>query len=359
MAERGDTVSLAIGGQLHEGWTSVEVTRAIDTMAGAFKLELAERWPGQPARFELQAGAACAVMAGGETLITGYIDRLETELAGEDHVLRISGRDKAGDLIDCAAIHKPGSWRDTAIETIAAELVKPFGISVAARAPTGARLKRFALQPGETVQAAIERLCRFRGLLAISDAQGNIVLTSPGRGAAVETLTEGANILACSAEHDTSERFSEYLVKGQASGDDEAHGKTVSQPSAVARDPGMTRHRPLMIVAEEQATLDNLEARAKWEAVTRAGRAQPGRVRIAGWRRPDGQLRAPDTIVTLDAPSMFMAGPMLVESVTLSLGEGGTTSRLSIVPPEAWSQLAVPETAAPSRVGKAKREGGT
>lgn len=347
-----DDVTLSVGGQRHDGWTSISVTRAIDGLCGGFTLGLAERWADQPTRFVLEAGAACTVQIGGETLISGYIDSLEPSIDPESHGITISGRDRAGDLIDCSAIAKPGSWRDTSIEAIAGELARPFGITVSAMASTGPKLRRFALQQGETVQAAIERLCRFAGLLAVSNAAGNVELIQPSRGAAVETFVQGGNILASSARHDVSGRFSEYLVKGQSAGDDHAHGATVAQPSGTAGDPAIMRHRPLLVIAEEQTTIANAGVRARWEASTRAGRGQSATLTVPGWRRPDGRLRACNTIVRVTSEWLFIDGPMLVQAVTFVKDGRGTVSELSLVPPEAWSQLAVSETAAPSRVGK-------
>lgn len=352
MAEASETVTLTVGGERHEGWTSVEIERAIDTLTGSFSLSLTERWADRPVAFLLEAGAACTVAIAGETIITGWIDRLAPSIDGNSHAISISGRDRAGDLVDCSAIATPGSWRNVKLETIAAELAAPFGITVTAKADTGPAIRRFAIQQGESVQAAIERLCRFAGLLAISTAKGDVELIVPATGAPVETFEEGKTILAASAAHDVTGRFSDYLIKGQASGDDEASGKTVAGPKGEARDPGIKRHRPLLVIAEEQATLANLEKRAKWEASTRAGRAQPVTVTAPGWRGPDGKLRDRNTIISLIAPSMFASGKMLVQSVKYSLDEGGTTSQLVLVPPAAWSQLAVPESAQASRIGK-------
>lgn len=151
MAEASETVTLTVGGRRHDGWTSVGVTRAIDTLCGEFTLGLTEGWADRPAAFDLEAGAACTVAVAGETVITGYIDRLSPSIDANGHAIEISGRDRAGDLIDCSAIAKPGSWSNTSIEAIASELAKPFGITVTAKASTGPKLKRFALQQSESV----------------------------------------------------------------------------------------------------------------------------------------------------------------------------------------------------------------
>src|SRR3546814_10159749 len=89
---------------------------------------------------------------------------------------------------------------------------------------------------------------------------------------------QGKNILVADGGHVLSERFSQYVLKGQASGDDEVNGRAASAPSAEAKDPAVTRYRPMLIIGEDQSDIASLKKRAEWEATTRAGRAQQARV---------------------------------------------------------------------------------
>lgn len=347
-------VDLVIDGIGYAGWTGVRITRALDTLCGEFELQLTDRERAGDVAFALKAGAACAVKVDDEVLISGWIDRLDGAIGASDHSITVSGRDRAGDLVDCSAIAKPGSWTNATMEAIAAELAKPFGIAVTAKASTGAHIRKFAIQQGESVQSAIERLARYRGLLAVSTSTGDIELITPAQGEPVAELVQGKNILQAGGGHDVSGRFSRYLLKGQASGDDEVHGRAASAPSAEAHDPAITRYRPLLIVGEEQSDIASLRKRALWEASTRAGRAQEARITVQGWRRPDGKLWTPNTIVSLVAPALFMDGRMLVVSATLAKDERGTIADLVVSPPAAFSQLAIPEDADASAVKRKK-----
>lgn len=349
-----EAVTLTIAGQRHDGWKSIRITRAIDSMCGEFQLGLADRWADQPSRFALEAGAACSVQVAGETVLTGYIDQLLPTIEAESHGIAIVGRDRAADLVDCSAVHVPGSWKNIGIAAIAAELAKPFGISVVTKAPTGPALRKFALQQGETVQAAIERLCRFAGLLAVSTADGTVEMVAPAESAPVAAIVDGVNLLSGEATHDVSQRFSTYIVKGQASGDDHANGKTVAQPTGRATDPAVKRYRPLIVVAEEQSTTANSAVRARWEASTRAGRGQSAVIVVPGWRDDAGRLFAAGSTVSVTSARLFIDGMMLVQAVTFVLDERGTVAELVVTPPSAWSQLAIPEKAEASRVRRHK-----
>jgi prophage tail gpP-like protein len=356
MAEAGaDQVELTIGGRVFGGWKSISIESDLDTLADSFELGVTERWAGQPDRWAIEAGAAAKVLIGGEVVIDGYVDVLESQFADSSHSITVSGRSRAADLIDCSAIAKPGSWRNRKIEAIAAELAKPFGITVTAKASTGAALKAFALQPGETVADALGRMLQMRGLLAISNPRGEIEIVTPDSGVQVARIEQGKQPLQITGHHTVRDRFSTYIVKGQAAGDDEANGKTVAAVKAEAKDPAVTRYRPMMIIAEDQADSASADKRAKWEATVRAGRAQGVEIILPGWRTADGKLWQRIDRVQLAAASAWIDDELMIVGVTFSLDDGGRRTELRLIRKEAYSPLAVPEKAEASKIRKRKK----
>jgi prophage tail gpP-like protein len=337
-------VALEIGGTGYLGWTQISIERAIDAMVGNFELTLsakdktgAEDWP-------IDDGASCRVLLGGEVLITGYVDSVNRTIADEDRGITVRGRDKAADLVDCSAIHKPGSWKNKTLEAIARELAKPFGIEIRITGNTGAPFKKFALQQGETVFAAIDRMARYRGLVAYSPGDGTVLIGNPDTGRRAGRIEEGVNVKSADATRDTSERFSQYIVKGQAAGDDDRHGKTVSQVKGEARDGEIARYRPLLVIGEEQTDSASAAKRANWEASVRSGRGKPLTVTVPGWLTDEGTVWAPGTRAAVKIPSCKVEGDLLIERVVITRGaEEGTVTELGLVPPEAWTQLAEPE----------------
>lgn len=347
-----DDVTLTVGGMVFGGWTDVEVATGIEAVSSSFRIGVTERWPGHPDRWVIQAGAPAVVAIGGEPVITGYIDKLDAELDSESHHITVSGRSKSADLVDCAALNSPGSWKNRSLEAIANEIASPFGVTVTAEASTGAPFKSFALQQGETAWEAIERMLKQRALLGITDARGNIRLVTPKPGAASVTISEGREIRSLSATHDVSERFSKIVVKGQAAGDDHANGKAVAGPKGEASDPAIGRYRPLIVMAEDQVTLTSLAVRAKFEVNVRAARAQSAVVTLDGWRQPGGKLWAAMQLANLDAPSGWIKDVMMVASVTYRLDEKGKRTEIKYGRPEAYAQVPVPNDAKASSITK-------
>ena len=64
-------------------------------------------------------------------------------------------------------------------DRIVQALVQPYGISVAVETDIGAPFRKFRIDEGETVFEAVERACRFRAVLPLSDGAGNLILGSP------------------------------------------------------------------------------------------------------------------------------------------------------------------------------------
>lgn len=337
-----EKVELAIAGLLYSGWTDVSVERSLDAMTGRFSVAVAWKDDASASALAIVPDDRCQLRIAGETVIDGWVDAVMPQASGEDHSITIIGRDRTGDLADCAAIAKPGSWRKVKLEAIAAELAKPFGIKVTAKVSTGAPIAKFALQQGETVHAAIERLARFRGLLLVVAPGGELEITEPTKDAPIATLEWGKNIKAVGGTYDHSQRFSDYIVKGQSSGDNDKNGKTVSQIRAEAKDGGVKRYRPTLIIAEDQSDRASAKKRAAWEAGVRAGRSQSIEIDVLGWRVPGGgPLWRPNVRVRVVCPPAMVADQvMLVAGVRLSKGEQGTIATLTCNPREAWQQLA-------------------
>lgn len=328
-----EPVSLHIAGQRFDGWKEIVVQRSLETLSGSFSLAMTDRWAGQPSRWNIEAGQACKVLIGNDLVLTGYIDRATYTVTGSRRSISISGRDLTADLIDCSADFRPGSWTGRRLEQIVADLIKPFGLTSRALAPTGAVFAKFAVQPGEAVFDTISRLCRQRGLLAITNPAGELLLTRPGKTAAGYSLELPGNIEEISFDNDAAERFSDYVLKGYGPGGDAA----VSRPKATATDGGISRHRPLVIINDELSSVAGLTERAKWEASVRAARGQQVQVLVSGWRAPGGALYDIDQLVSVYAPLAGVDNSLLVSGVAYSLGPQGSRTSLTCVRKEAFS----------------------
>jgi prophage tail gpP-like protein len=354
LAKGTTRVTLGIGETLWDGWTELEITRSIDRIAGAFALGLTERWPGQSERRKIQMGMACKVAVDGEVLITGWIDDVEINYDAMSHQVIVRGRDRTGDLFDCAAIQRPFEMSGLKLDEIARRLCAPFGIPVRAEVDMGRPIPRFAIQPGETVFDAIERGCRARAVLPVADGLGGLVLTRAGmRGEAAARLQLGGdkgNIKGGSTTLSMKELFSEYVVMGAAAAPsalglvfgpnpDAPDGPGVA-PSARIRDPSVTRYRPTVVLAEMEGTSVTLRQRAEWQRAVAVGKSVKAIRTVQDWRagkqlwHPNTSTRVTDEFANLEDEPMLIAGTRMMLSEST-----GTLTELTLALPDAYALI--------------------
>ena len=340
MTEKSNQCELLVGGQVHGGWTRVEIQRSIEQIAGGFNIGLTTRWPGVGVPIGLREGLPCEVRLGGDTVINGYIDTVELDLTDSRSVVRVEGRDKTGDLVDCSAIHKTGQWRGATLAQIVTDIAAPFGISVKVDADLGEAFKRFALEDGEHAFDAIERACRLRAVMVTSTPAGHLLLTKAGSISAGVVLKEGLNIKSISASHSWRERHSQIIVKAQVPGDDDENGVQAAHLKTAAADAEVNRYRPLIVMAEHGTSSKSLADRARWEALVRMGRGKRGQCTVVGWRTgTDGQsgpLWQPNTLVRIESERMNLAQEMLIVGCCYSLSDEGTLTDLTFARREAF-----------------------
>lgn len=337
-------VVLTINARKYDGWIDVRIHRGIEQLSGMFVLTVSERWPGSAEPWPITPGDACTVTVDGITVITGHVDDVQPQFDAGEHRLQIAGRDAAGDLVDCSAANTPGRWENRTLTQIVVDLCKPFKINVKAQIDVGARFKSFALQPGETVYEAIERLCRFRGVLPVSDGLGNLVITGPGTVRSPVRLMQGENILAASGLLSWRDRHSQYIVKGCDSGFDTSTPEQNAGPKGTATDPNVNRHRPLIVIAEGPASSDKLKKRALWEAAVRRGRSGRAMITVHGWTHPKG-VWSPNHLVNVYCPWLRINGDMIITSVVLLRDKDGTRTDLEICRPDGLKLITIEEEA--------------
>lgn len=332
-----EALSLTVDGADYGGWTSCSVTRTMEAAAGSFSVDITERWPGQDEERPIRAGSQCAVLVSGETLITGYVDDVMVSYSASDHSVSISGRDAACDLVDSSA--DSGEWHGVALERIVAEIAKPFGLRVAIETGTGAVFEKFRIQPGESAWEAIERACRMRGLLCMSDGIGNIVLARTSTEKPVAIIRGGGKgtILSGSATYSMRDRYSAYMIKGQRPGTDDDAPENAAHGLASVTDPEVRRYRPKVLIAEDNGDSGSLRARADWEAKVARGRSRTASLQLQGWRDANGVLWRPNRVVTVVCDWMRIDQDMLVSSVRLMQGDDGTTASLDLVHPDTFA----------------------
>jgi prophage tail gpP-like protein len=334
-----DDLALLVNGKRYAGWTSISVTRSIESFAGSFALTVSERWADQEQPWPIREEDACRVELDGQILIDGYVDRRRPVLGAREKSLEVSGRDKAAALVDCSAVLSSWSFKRKNIRDIARILGEPFGVtvSVAPGVTIPEPIKKVAVSPGEKAYEVIARVAAASGVLVVSDAAGGLVITQSGTTRA-EAIVEGVNLLAGSPEVTADERFYRYIVASQSPGSDDTFGDS-TRIRAEAIDEGVRRTDRVLLIREQQGiSTAYARRRADWYARVRAGQSTAVSISVAGWRQSNGDLWPVNALVAVKSPWLALDGDLLIAQTTFAIANGGgEVTTMQLVRPDAFA----------------------
>lgn len=377
VAHVGGRVTLQVAGRKLVRWTSMRTARDLKEIAGSFQLEyldsarnraagglLTGADPGLPA---IAAGMPVTLLIDEEPVLVGYIDDLDLEWDGLTlRRAQIVGRDKTGDLVDCAAAPEgPAEFRNLTLLQIAQKICAPFGIRVRADVDIGAAFDRLAINPHETALATLEKAARQRTVLLVSDGTGGLLLTRGGTSRAPSPLRVGELVQHVRYHDSWRGRFSDTYVKGQTDGHRKrgAAAATLShtvvpfapgpppdlpktsEASTVlmtghARDPEITRYRPHVRTTRTQSGMSTTQEQAEWAVRVARGMGQNLIFQVLDWRAgPDKALWRPNQLSAVYEPYSGTDKDMLIAGVSYLLGPDGLKTELRLVGPTAFDRI--------------------
>lgn len=345
----GDTLTLLVGGKSWEGWQRVAVSRAVDSIPANFDIQVTEKYP-NVSNADIKPGDACQVKIGGDLVITGYIDRYNAGITARDHTVRISGRSKSADLVDCAAFF--GDKDNPSYQTmggttlsIIQQLAKPYGVNVQSEAGDGIQIPQFNINLGETAWEIIDRLTRYSSLIAYDMPDGSLMLAQAGSEKMASGFVQGVNIETAFVTFTMDERFSIYegFMTSQLGLTSEDGGHVPK--GEIATDPGVPRFRKKIIISEQ--IMNNgkpvIAARVQWEANRRAARSTAATIAADSWRDTAGALWAPNHLAPINLPVLKEPNATwCIGSVTYTRDEGGRHANVVMMPKEAFQPEPTP-----------------
>jgi prophage tail gpP-like protein len=325
-------ITVLVNGLVYEGWLQSEVERNLEAVCGTFSIPVS-LVPGKPPA--IARGNQVVVRIGDTPVITGFIVACDPFYRKADCGLRITGRDRTGDLVRCTAIHKGGQWRNATVERICQDLLAPFGIEVKKETDIGAPIADFKLSHGETVVDAISRAARLRAILVTRDDLGRLLLTKAGLLRFDGVIRRGQNVISMQGIGSDEQRHSDYFVYGQQN--TIADFETARSLKAHAADKEITRYLPLVINADGNTTAADLQTLADHTLRVRRGHAMGFKYVVEGWTfkgKPwplNQRVPIYDDIAGLDGDEWLICGV----KQTVDLKEGDVTE-LTVRPIEAY-----------------------
>jgi prophage tail gpP-like protein len=331
---RKDAATFYVNNKVFDGFKNIKIARNMMSLTGTFNITITDKWQVDQEDFEIKPGDRIHCHLGKTALFEGYVDKLSLSLSASSRNITIQGRDKTQDLVDCS-ITTISELNDLDFTGIATELCKPFSIKVLPQVSVGAKFPKFSVRQGETPFEALDRAAKERQLILLSSTHGNLVVEKRGNKRAVTELIEGVNVLSASANFDNTQRFSEYVIKGQSTGI-LGTPKDATQNKGSAKDSGVTRYRPTLIISENAVDNDGAQKRAEFESTFRIAKAAKVNVVVVGWKQKDGSLWDVNQLVQIDIKSIGINGQMLIERVKFDQSENGRRVEMELIRPDAF-----------------------
>ncbi len=349
---RAHDIRLVVEGVEYLDIVSATLTRGLSMIADGLTLVFTDKWmraaSQEPLPFELFDPVEFTV--DGEVALTGYIAALPRSRPYSGP-MRFSMRvqSKAAHLVDCDHAGKKRVWKDADVLTIASDICEAFEIEVTTLlADLGPPLASFAAKVGEKACALIQRALKKRGLYAVSKPDGSLGIVEASS-ARYKTSFVGprdpsreSNVLSIDVQEDGASLFSEYIVLGQSQRLPDWTDDGPGGSFAVATDPSVPVHRPLVLTDDSQGKKKDLDYRANWEMKARAGRSRGISLMVSGamW---DDKLIRPNLVMSVSESAMDVTGDFLAEMVVITFdANAGTSTKIDAAPPEAFIRESKP-----------------
>ncbi len=374
------SIWLKVNGQIFDQWTNANVTRDLKDFSGSFSFELRDYSrsistfqfsSSSNAVFALKPGMEAEVYVEGQIVLKGYIETVSPDIDEDHAAVSISGKDKAGDLVDStAAPNGPSEFNNVKLEDAVKRIAEPFGLSVRSEIDTGDAFPRYGIDLSETGLSAIDKGARQRHALVMSDGVGGVVLTRTGANRAPAALSLPGNVKASSGHFTHKDRHSKVIVRGQSEKAATARDgraapltggaapiapedRQVSDGSATERerrgvvasgeasDEEIRRYRPIVHLARSKADDKGCAEEADWRMRTKRGESEEISYRVHGFSENGRLWRVNETVEVADSfQDVFR--DMLISRVTFLLQEdGGEETEIAVTSPEAFDNKPV------------------
>lgn len=344
-------ISVKVDGKELKSWASISMTISLDNVESAFALGYAPgRSPLEEDSFPFPPHTTCQIYESGEQLLSGYLGDAEISEDQNSHTIVIPGHSLTKNLVECSNVSDPLTSRNNTATTIIEKICKPYSIRVS---EVGAgswktdKVKLFKGQRGETAFDAINRVCGVAGIHAWTVDGETLLIGRPGQGAPEGDFDDMARVVSKSITGNSSELYSDYIVVGRAARDLAA--KNLGSSYVTVTDPTVSIYRALILRASGGSDVTSMKRQAQHEMNIRRGNSRMALFKIDQWRRADGKLWRPGTVVRVSDSTLFLHEDMVISSVTYSLSASEQSCLLEMKRPEVYD---------PERKPKGTKSGG-
>lgn len=369
-----NNIRLVVGGFECTQWDDVSIDSDLEIPADAWSVTLFNP-PTDPLPSTVQKGALVEIFIGTQQVLKGTVDRITDRVTRQGYMLSVAGRDVVGVLLDNSVLLLV-QQQVTLQDLVGQYVFNDFGqIFTGIKIDQGIDYTsaKTAIEPSESVWAALVKLAESIGQYVWSDAAGIVRIGNPFNKpqppAPVLKLMRGDssnNVLSVDYSEDITQQYSEVIVLGQDNQsqvsfyatdstpvDDTYHGQDLTPSKKDKPDeaefsgqagqslPYLRRHIVLDTLADND---DQAAKRAQKLMLDGNLSAYTLTVDVAGWTCNTGHVW--DTGWTVkyqsDVTRSAANGEWVIMARTLTLGRNGKQTQLKLKRKQYWMQPVAP-----------------
>ncbi len=297
-------IVLKVNKNKYSGWEDISITKDMTSIADTFKLSIEKG-----SALNVSEGDLIEIIDDDNTILKGYIEIYDISIEENKSPLILTGRSKAGDLVDCMIENYKQYNRLTPLNIIS-DIISDFDMSVSTNISLST-VDVFETKVGETFFNAINRLCKQTNILPISANNGDLLLTKNNKTTVSNTLKD-KDLKAIKFKSDTTNQFSKYTYKKEAIVVDISDGSVSNS--------NMNRYRPFVGVNTDNKT--NIDM-ANWKKNNADANSTQLEITVTGW---DYEI---NNIVKID--SQIIKNSYLIKSINYTKGNNGKISNITLV----------------------------
>ena len=336
-----EVVTLQVNGQLFSNWKNVRVEQKVTEWFPTFQFEATEETPLplQVNGAQFVPGDIVRVYVGGVPAIYGYITERHVGYDAKNHGVRLIGCGRTVDLTNsCVPPEKLNGHDGQTWQQLADDISGHLDIKVTAvGAVDNKPFEHIAIQPGETIQAVLERYARERNIVIGSDPYGALLAIGENQSYSSGMLVEGGNILRANCVLRDPAVFRKIFVLAQGQGSDAASGDGQNKQQ-VQLDGTSTRNRYMVVVNEiAEPDTHGIERRAQMEKLFTEGSYLEAQITVQGFFKDSNQsesLWRAGEYYGVNAPMLILNNQLLgCSSCVYEQSDAGSTTTLTMVLP--------------------------
>lgn len=335
--ENSDSVAIRVDGKQFNRWSQIIILDSIDSFS-TFRLMAPFNSDDTEIRGVLvpMSFKSVEVLVGGLQRFTGTMVQVAPDVSPAGKVIVAEGYSTPGVLGDCTPSIEsyPLEFKNKKFSQIAKRLCDPFGIKVIIDGAEGSTYLKVSIEPTAKIFSFLVKIAQQRGLVLTNNENGDLVAQNSKPAASPVAVLEESKppLLSVSPSFNPQNYFSHITCLGSASSG--RKGASFTFPNSKLNAP----IRPLSFKAPDTLGA-NLEATTKAKMGRMFGDVVTYRAELATWRDPNGELWAPNTTISLEAPDamIYKATLFLIKRVSFTKSDTLKKAALTLVLPGAYS----------------------